>query len=106
MHVLESACYGPRLHISASEFLRNRAQHRLPSHLQGPSYYWQEQWIEEELGVSHAHGHDQLPLVSPLIRGDLRSAEQHAVFQQTIHVHRQHFHGIWQYKLKEKTLVS
>lgn len=78
----------------------------LPDISRAHAYDWQEQWIEEELGVSHAHGHDQLPLVSPLIRGDLRSAEQHTVFQQTVHVHRQHLHGIWQYKLKEKTLVS
>lgn len=51
----------------------------LPDSL-GNAYYWQELWIEEKLRVGHAHGHDQLSLVRPLVYGDLWSTEQHTVF--------------------------
>ena len=67
-----------------------------------PTYYGQKLWVKEELRVGHAHGHDQLPLVGPLIRGDLGSAEQHAVLQQAVHVHWQDFHGIRQNQLEER----
>lgn len=32
------------------------------------AYYWPKLWVEEKLRVGHTHGHDQLPLVGPLIR--------------------------------------
>lgn len=67
-----------------------------------PTYYGQKLWVKEELRVGHAHGHDQLPLVGPLVCGDLGSAEQHAVLQQAVHVHRQDFHGIRQNQLEER----
>lgn len=78
----ESFYSEPRLHV-LTEFLRNKnlpCQIALGNSQSSHTYYWQELWIEEELGVSHTHGHDQLPLVCPFIRGDLWSAEQHTVF--------------------------
>lgn len=66
------------------------------------AYDGQQLRVEEELRVGHAHGQDQLALEGALVRRDVRPAEQHAAFEQAVHVHGQHLHGVRQDELERK----
>lgn len=64
------------------------------------TYNWQKLGVEEELGVSHSHGHDQLLMVSSLISWNFWSANEHAALEQAVHVHWQHLHRVWKDELR------
>lgn len=63
------------------------------------SYQWEEAWVEQQLGVLHPHGQDWLPLVGPVVCGELSVAQQGGSFHQAVHVDREHFHGVGQDQL-------
>lgn len=54
------------------------------------------------MGASNIHWHDQLPMKSSFIRGNLWLAQQHTAFQKAIHVDRKYLHWIRKDKLKKK----
>ena len=103
-HHLLSSTEFRRVPLSSTEFhsksfLAESESAPAPSVNPPPPHQWDEAGVQQQLGVLHAHGHDDQPLVGAVVRWQLRAAHQGGRPHQAVHVHREHLHGVGQDQL-------